>query len=97
MRYKVKMSETVEFVIEGKSEEEVLEWLRCNTIKEVRIVAPELPLGHEELILEKTVMPADVSVEDFVEDIIEDDIVTAEDLAEWQQAGCGIDLDAPWN
>ena len=94
MRYKVKMSESLEFVIEGKSEEEVLEWLRGNTIKEVRVLNKELPIQFTETILEKTVMPADVAIEDCIEDITE---ITPEDLAEWQNAGCGIDLDAPWN
>ena len=94
MRYKVKMSESIEFVIEGKNEEEVLEWLRSNSIKEVRILSDNFTTTFNEKIISKTVMPADVTVEDYVEDIAE---ITPEDLAEWQKAGCGIDEDAPWN
>ena len=71
MRYKVKMSESIEFVIEGKSEEEVLEWLRCNSIKEVRILSDNFTTTFNEKIISKTVMPADVTIEDYVEDVIE--------------------------
>ena len=69
MRYKVKMSESIEFVIEGKSEDEVLEWLRSNTIKEVRILVDNFTTEFNEKIISKTVMPADVTIEDYIEDI----------------------------
>lgn len=69
MRYKVKMSESIEFVIEGKNEEEVLEWLRSNTIKEVRVLGDNFSTQFNEKIISKTVMPADVTIEDYVEDI----------------------------
>ena len=71
MRYKVKMSESIEFVIEGTSEEEVLEWLRCNNIKEVRILSDNFTTKFNEKIISKTVMPADVTIDDYVEDVIE--------------------------
>ena len=71
MRYKVRMSESIEFVIEGKNEDEVLEWLRTNTIKEVRVLGDNFSTQFEEKIISKTVMPADVTIEDFVEDFIE--------------------------
>ena len=38
MRYKVRQIEYSEFVIEGKDEEEIKEWLRSNTIKEIQTI-----------------------------------------------------------
>lgn len=71
MRYKVKMSESIEFVIEGGSKEDVLEWLRGNTIKEVRVINSSIKKQYDEHIVEKTVFPAEVSIEDYVDDVEE--------------------------
>lgn len=71
MRYKVKMSESIEFVIDGGSKEDVLEWLRGNTIKEVRVINSSIKKQYDEHIIEKTVFPAEVSIEDYVDDIEE--------------------------
>lgn len=71
MRYKVKMSESIEFVIEGGSKEDVLEWLRGNTIKEVRVINSSINKQYDEHIVEKTVFPAEVSIEDYVDDVEE--------------------------
>ena len=73
MRYKVKMSESIEFVIEGGSKEDVLEWLRGNTIREVRVINSNIKKKYNEEIVEKTVFPADVSIEDYIEDFPEED------------------------
>lgn len=71
MRYKVKMSESIEFVIEGGSKEDVLEWLRGNTIKEVRVINSSIKKQYDEHIVEKTVFPAEMSIEDYVDDVEE--------------------------
>lgn len=73
MRYKVKMSESIEFVIEGGSKEDVLDWLRGNTIKEVRVINSNIKKKYDEEIVEKTVFPADVTIEDWCEDILDED------------------------
>lgn len=73
MRYKVKMSESIEFVIEGGSKEDVLDWLRGNTIREVRVINSSIRKKYNEEIVEKTVFPADVTIEDWCEDILDED------------------------
>jgi len=73
MRYRVKMSESIEFVIEGGSKEDVLDWLRGNTIKEVRVINSNIKKKYDEEIVEKTVFPADVTIEDWCEDILDED------------------------
>lgn len=71
MRYRVKMHESIEFVIEGGSKEEVLDWLRGNTIKEVRVINSNIKKEYNEEIVEKTVFPAEISIEDYVDDLEE--------------------------
>lgn len=71
MRYRVKMHESIEFVIEGGSKEDVLDWLRGNTIKEVRVINNNIKKEYNEEIVEKTVFPAEVSIEDYVDDVEE--------------------------
>ena len=44
MRYRVKQIESVEFVIEGKNENEIKEWLSCNTIKEIRTINNQIQI-----------------------------------------------------
>lgn len=73
MRYRVKMSESIEFVIEGGSKEDVLDWLRGNTIREVRVINSSIRKKYNEEIVEKTVFPADVTIEDWCEDILDED------------------------
>ena len=48
MRYKVKTIETLEFVIEGNNEEDVKEWMKCNTIAEIRSKCPDLKIEYDE-------------------------------------------------
>lgn len=72
MRYKVKLTESLEFIIEGANEVKVRDWLRGNTIREVRAINHKLNPMYNEEILGKTVMPADVTTDDWCEDIIED-------------------------
>lgn len=62
MRYKVKMSESLEFVVEGKSEEEIHDFMREHTIEEVRATNGDLKVNYDEEILEKTVMPAEIDI-----------------------------------
>ncbi len=71
MRYRVKMHESIEFVIEGGSKEDVLDWLRGNTIKEVRVINSNIKKEYNEEIVEKTVFPAEISIEDYVDDLEE--------------------------
>lgn len=71
MRYRVKMHESIEFVIEGGSKEDVLDWLRGNTIKEVRVINSNIKKEYNEEIVEKTVFPAEISIEDYVGDLEE--------------------------
>lgn len=73
MRYKVKTTETLEFVIEGDNADDVLDWLSGNTIREIRHINHKLLQTYHSEIIEKTVMPADVSVDDYCEDIPDDD------------------------
>jgi hypothetical protein len=65
------MHESIEFVIEGGSKEDVLDWLRGNTIKEVRVINSNIKKEYNEEIVEKTVFPAEVSIEDYVDDVEE--------------------------
>ena len=62
MRYKVKMSESLEFVVEGKNENEINDFMREHTIEEVRATNGDLHINYTEEIIEKTVMPADVDI-----------------------------------
>lgn len=72
MRYKVKVIESMELVIEGDTEEKVLDWLQANTIREIKTLNPNLRVDYDEKILSKTVYPADVTIEDYVEDIVDE-------------------------
>lgn len=69
MRYRVKTVETLEFVIESNNADEVIEWLKCNTIREIRSANPNLSPEYDQMIIEKTVMPADLSTDICIEDI----------------------------
>lgn len=73
MRYRVKTVESLEFVIEGNNADEVIEWLKCNTIREIRTANPKLNTEFDQMIIEKTVMPADLSTDICIEDIPDDD------------------------
>ena len=73
MRYRVKTTESLEFIIEGKDVDEVNEWLKCNTIREIRMANPKLNREFSQMIIEKTVMPADISTDICIEDIPDDD------------------------
>ena len=44
MRYKVRTTETLEFYIEGNNEQDVIEWMKCNTIREIRSKCPDLKI-----------------------------------------------------
>ena len=72
MRYRVKQIESVEFVIEGKNENEIKEWLSCNTIKEIRTINNQINPLYKSEIIEKTVYPADITVDDYCEDILDE-------------------------
>lgn len=73
MRYKVKMTETIEYVIEGNNEQEVMDWMQDNTIREVRKINSSINVVYDEQIIEKTLFPSDITTDDFCEDIIDDD------------------------
>ena len=67
MRYKVKMSESIEFVVEAKTEEEVEEFLRSYTIEEIQAANNDINIIRNEKIVSKTVMPADVDMNNIIE------------------------------
>ena len=67
MRYKVKISESIEFVGEAKTENEVEEFLRSYTIKEIQNANEDITVIHSEKIISKTVMPADVNMNEITE------------------------------
>ena len=95
MRYKVRTTETLEFVIEGDNADEVLDWLSGNTIREIRRINYKLATQYHHEIIEKTVMPADVSVDDYCEDIPDDDWnkVHSDALEKLTEEGCEDDED----
>ena len=72
MRYKVKQIEYSEFVIEGKDEEEIREWLRSNTIKEIQTINKNIVKHYSTEVIGKTVFPADITIDDFCEDIVDE-------------------------
>lgn len=72
MRYKVKQIEYSEFVIEGKDEEEIREWLRSNTIKEIQTINKNIVKHYSTKVIGKTVFPADITIDDFCEDIVDE-------------------------
>ena len=69
MRYKVRQTETVEYVLEAANEEEAREFLMTYTNKELRAANHNIDTFFEEQIIEKTVMPADFHVDDEIEEI----------------------------
>ena len=72
MRYKVRQIEYSEFVIEGKDEEEIKEWLRSNTIKEIQTINKNIVKHYSTEVICKTVFPADITVDDCCEDILDE-------------------------
>ena len=69
MRYKVRQTETVEYVIEAANEEEAREFLMTYTNRELRAANHNINTFFEEQIVEKTVMPADFHVDDDIAEI----------------------------
>ena len=47
--------------------------MQANTIREVRELNNSINVIYDERIIEKTVFPADVTTDDYCEDIIDDD------------------------
>lgn len=64
MRYKIRITESVELVVEGKNEAEIAEFMECTTIREIRKVNPDIPVHYKNEIIEKTVMPKDIDLDD---------------------------------
>ena len=64
MRYKIKLTESIELVVEGKDEEEIEDFMRCTTIREIRKVNPDITVNYKNEIIEKTVMPKDIDLDD---------------------------------
>ena len=72
MRYKVTQAETIEYVIEAENEEQVYEFLRCHTTREIRALKRDVKTSYGEAIVEKTVMPADFHHDDDIPEIFDD-------------------------
>ena len=72
MRYKVTQTETVEYVLEAKNEEEAWEFMKCCTTRELRALKHDIKTQYSAAIVEKTVMPADFHYEDEVPEIFDD-------------------------
>lgn len=64
MRYKIRITESVELVVEGKNEAEIVEFMECTTIREIRKVNPNIAVQYQNEIIEKTVMPKDIDLDD---------------------------------
>ena len=64
MRYKIRITESVELVVEGKNEAEIVEFMECTTIREIRKVNPNITVQYQNEIIEKTVMPKDIDLDD---------------------------------
>ncbi|SDH83541.1 hypothetical protein SAMN05421493_104155 [Pseudobutyrivibrio sp. 49] len=72
MRYKVTQTETVEYVLEAKNEEEVWEFMKCCTTRELRALKHDIKTQYSAAIVEKTVMPADFHYDDEIPEILDD-------------------------
>lgn len=72
MRYIVTQTETVEYVLEAKNEEEAWEFMKCCTTRELRALKHDIKTQYSAAIVEKTVMPADFHYEDEVPEILDD-------------------------
>lgn len=81
MRYKVKQTETIEYVLEAANEE-AMEFLLTYTNRELRAANHNIDTIFEEEIVEKTVMPADFHVDDNIEEIYDEWPDYFEDSAE---------------
>ncbi len=64
MRYKVRQTEVVEFILEADTYAEAEEFLMCYTNRELRAIKPDIETMYSSEIVEKTVMPADFNSED---------------------------------
>ena len=72
MRYKVRQTETIEYVLEAANEEEAYDFLLTYTNRELRAANHNIDTFFEEQIIEKTVMPADFHVDDDIEEILDE-------------------------
>ncbi len=72
MRYKVTQTETVEYVLEAKNEEEAREFMKCCTTRELRALKHDIKTQYSAAIVEKTVMPADFHYDDEIPEIFDD-------------------------
>ena len=53
MKYKVKMTHTVELVIEGKTADQVIDWMYCHTPNEAKALAKNCVEFYDEEIVSK--------------------------------------------
>ncbi|SFN92896.1 hypothetical protein SAMN05216351_1029 [Pseudobutyrivibrio sp. JW11] len=72
MRYKVRQTETVEYILEATNEEEAMDFLMTYTNRELRAANHNIDTIFKEEIIEKTVMPADFHVDDEIEEILDE-------------------------
>ncbi len=72
MRYRVRQTETVEYILEAANEEEAWDFVNVYTTRELRAVKPDIKTIYSDAIVEKTVMPADFNANDEIEMIPDD-------------------------
>ncbi|GEM_PF-5325413 len=72
MRYKIRQTETVEYVLDAPNEEDALEFTRTCTTRELRAIKKDITTIYEEATIEKTILPADFNYDDHIEEIHDD-------------------------
>ena len=72
MRYIVTQTETIKYVLEADNEEQVHEFLKSNTTRELRALKHNIKTSYTDAIIEKTLLPADFHCDDDIPVIFDD-------------------------